>query len=76
MRRQRCSLPSCGLGSLVAEITERLSGFENTFIKTGVDVEHVLNSMAGSYEVALKGSGSIEADAVIIAPRLRGLPAR
>lgn len=55
-----------GLGSLVAEITERLSGFENTFIKTGVAVEHV-SARHGSYEVVLKGNGSIEADTVIIA---------
>lgn len=55
-----------GLGTLVAEITERLSGFENTFIKTDVGVEYV-SARHGSYEVVLNGNGSIEADAVIIA---------
>ncbi len=55
-----------GLGALVAEITKRLSGFENTFIKTGVNVEYV-SAKHGSFEVVLKGSGSIEADTVIIA---------
>ncbi|MBI5236806.1 MAG: protoporphyrinogen oxidase [Deltaproteobacteria bacterium] len=55
-----------GLGVLVAEITKRLSGFENTFIKTGAGVEYV-SAKRGSFEVVLKGNGSIEADAVIIA---------
>ncbi len=57
---------SGGLFEMVSTLRERLEGFKNTRIMTGVSVAGV-SKKNGGYEVGIEGGTSIEADAVIIA---------